>query len=496
MAYQWLSVTEDFDKTLVIKKWRYDGSYYFGGNIDGALSELPNIDIADCWDNSQPENGYAFSNRFNIGQDYFSSRYYGFTDGKWTATTTSHTTQVDTDIYEFECPVDLYWAGFRYGWDPSYENKMWFYVETSSFDITPSAATATKGSGSTTISVDTDNDNTITWTASTTDAWISLSPSTGAGDGSVTVSYAANSSPQDRVGTVTFTSNGGDVLTFTLTQEKKGAIVYDHPIYRSGSLIKKMYRSGELIYLRLNPPSEEPEPPTPPSPLEEPVTLTITAAGNIKWYAQNNSYTKTIQYSKNGGEWTNITSSQAGTMIPVVAGDVVRLRGDNAQYAPVDGRCSCFSGTTAGFTLSGNIMSLVDSTNFATLSSFTAENVFMNFFNNCTGLTDASDLLLPATALTNYCYQGLLAQCTSLLKGPLLSVETLTTKCYAYFYYHTYNLQEIRCLAVTTTASNCLQEWVNGVQTSSGTFYKNPNKTNWGRGNAGVPNNWTIVDYS
>lgn len=357
--------------------------------------------------------------------------------------------------------------------------------------------------------------------------------------------------------------------------------VYDHHIYRSNSLIKKMYRSGNLIYYRLNP--ETPpcltvspvsgsvsasgsvtftanykpncdrdqsqnvtssatwsvsptgfgtvsngvftadnqdtastsvtitavysglsatstveidayEPPAPV--LQQYVTMTFSTSGNIKWYAQNNSYSKTIQYSINGGEWTTIYSTTNNSWIGVSAGDVVRFRGDNAQYAPQDGRCSCFSGTTGTFTLSGNIMSLVDSTNFATLSSFTAENVFMNFFNNCTGLTDASDLMLPATALTNYCYQGLLAQCTSLTKGPLLAVETLVTKCYAYFYYHTYNLQEIRCLAVNTSASNCLQEWVNGVQTTSGTFYKNPNKTNWGRGNAGVPNNWTITDYS
>lgn len=30
---------------------------------------------------------------------------------------------------------------------------------------------------------------------------------------------------------------------------------YDHKIYRSGNLVKKMYRSGEMFYLRLNPPT-------------------------------------------------------------------------------------------------------------------------------------------------------------------------------------------------------------------------------------------------
>lgn len=128
-SWKWLPVTEDFDKSLVIKKWRFDVSIPISGNYDGALSELPNIDIKTCWNNSKPENGYAFSNRFNLGQDYFSNRYYGFTDGKWTATTSSHTTLVEGSIYEFECPVDLYWAGNRTDpWNPNIPNYMWFYV--------------------------------------------------------------------------------------------------------------------------------------------------------------------------------------------------------------------------------------------------------------------------------------------------------------------------------------------------------------------------------
>lgn len=36
-----------------------------------------------------------------------------------------------------------------------------------------------------------------------------------------------------------------------------------HKIYRSGHQVKKMYRSGELIYIRLNPLSQKPEPEPP-----------------------------------------------------------------------------------------------------------------------------------------------------------------------------------------------------------------------------------------
>ena len=51
--------------------------------------------------------------------------------------------------------------------------------------------------------------------------------------------------------------------------------------------------------------------------------MEITEAGNLKWYAQNGSYTKTIEYKKNDGEWTQITSSNAGTMISVAVGDIL-----------------------------------------------------------------------------------------------------------------------------------------------------------------------------
>ena len=134
MAYHWLPLTEDFDKSIPIKKWRYDVNNTVTGNYDCAFSELPNIDIKTCWNNSQPENGYAFDNRFNVGQDYYSNRYYGFTDEKWTAQT--HTTLVSGTTYEFEFPIDVYWAGTREStWNSELENIIQVYVEKAEPDI-------------------------------------------------------------------------------------------------------------------------------------------------------------------------------------------------------------------------------------------------------------------------------------------------------------------------------------------------------------------------
>ena len=235
MGYKWLPVTEDFDKTLVIKKWRFDVSIPISGNYDGALSELPNIDIKTCWNNSQPENGYAFSNRFNLGTKYFSSRYYGWTDKYWTATTEAHTTLVSGTTYEFECPVDLYWAGnYSTPWNPNIPNYMWFYVNASTFETDITAITATYSATTSSVTLTTEED--ISWTASTNNSWITVSPVSGTGSATITISLAKNTAYTQRVGTVTLT-NGEDVIEIVCTQEKHPLLVPKNNIYREGRLV-------------------------------------------------------------------------------------------------------------------------------------------------------------------------------------------------------------------------------------------------------------------
>lgn len=361
--------------------------------------------------------------------------------------------------------------------------------EVTTFIVNTNAIYADYSGTSSSVTVTADSG--LTWTASTSDSWISLTNPTGSSNGSFTVVVSENRAHSAKTGTVTVTSSEGDVLTISVSQEKAPSLVSQKPLYRNGDSVIKMYRSGELIYLKVNP---QTTPPTPTGYTDMPLTFEITKAGNLKWYTQNGSYTKTIEYKKNDGEWTHITSSNAGTLIPVEVGDIVQLRGDNAQYAPQDGRCSCWCGTTANYKMYGNIMSLIDSTGFTSLSSFTADNVFMNFFNSG-GCIDAENLILPATALTYQCYQGMLAQSANLQVGPLLPVETLVGRCYAYMFYHSYQINNIRCLATNISASQCLQEWVNGAP-SSGTFYKNPNMSSWGSGSSGIPSNWTVLDYT
>ena len=141
--------------------------------------------------------------------------------------------------------------------------------------------------------------------------------------------------------------------------------------------------------------------------LETPLTFEITSPGVIRWGLFEGSLSEevtipleaalTIQYSKNGGEWTNITSSSGASAptISVAAGDSIQFRGDNTGYGvgynDLIFNSGFFSGiwddnegiisweTTCGFKVKGNIMSLIDSTNFATLTTFDVGSIGYSF---------------------------------------------------------------------------------------------------------------------
>ena len=189
--------------------------------------------------------------------------------------------------------------------------------------------------------------------------------------------------------------------------------------------------------------------------LGTPLTFKITSNGNIVWKAQNTSYTKKIQYCKNGGEWTSITATTAGTSFSVVSGDTVQFRGDNATYSSGASRYNTFIGTTCGFKTYGNIMSLIDSTGFTTATTLQSGYTFIYFFRNCTGLTDASKLVLPATTLANYCYYSMFSGCTSLTSAPELPATTLAQYCYQSMFGGCTSLTTAPELPATTLAQGC-----------------------------------------
>lgn len=199
--------------------------------------------------------------------------------------------------------------------------------------------------------------------------------------------------------------------------------------------------------------------------LETPLTFEITSGGNITWSyydgmgGERKDAHATIFYKKNDGEWTEMPRT-----LSVVSGDAVQFKGDNDGYGYEYGECydSFSEATTAGFILKGNIMSLIDSENFATATTFASSYTFNFLFYNCTGLTSAENLVLPATTLVNTCYASMFQGCTSLTQAPALPATTLADGCYSCMFWGCTALTAAPELPATTLANDCYSAMFNG----------------------------------
>ena len=215
--------------------------------------------------------------------------------------------------------------------------------------------------------------------------------------------------------------------------------------------------------------------------LETPLTFEVLSPGELFFgHLPSDEFSRTIEYSKNGGEWTSITSSlvtvsegeepvivSGGTKIPVLTGDIVQFRGNNAYYA-TDEAFSMFGSFESRCKIKGNIMSLINSTNFANLTTLESESTFANLFSLFVNLTDASELLLPVTTLTVSCYESMFYGCTSLAQAPELPATTLATYCYDSMFQGCTSLAQAPELPATTLANYCYGFMFNSCSSLTG----------------------------
>jgi hypothetical protein len=260
-------------------------------------------------------------------------------------------------------------------------------------------------------------------------------------------------------------------------------------------------------------------------------TFKITSPGKIVWLAwpQATVY-KTIQYSlDNGTTWASITAAKNGiSYFNVAAGDVVLFKGNNTGYGSTTSYASCgFSGTTASFITEGNTMSLLYGDDFADKKTLPGTYTFRDLFNDVTGFTDASNLILPATACTEQCYRNFFAG-TNVINAPKLPALTLAPYCYCNMFINAKQLEVspdllapvlvegcytgmlhmqgtmaeadkklryCRCLATDISARNCVLNFFNNTNVASnGVFVKAASNNSWTRGSNGIPTDWTIIN--
>lgn len=276
-----------------------------------------------------------------------------------------------------------------------------------------------------------------------------------------------------------------------------------------------------------------------------PLTLEAVEAGTISIINPN---TLTIEYTKDGSTWTAAQSDPI--TISVTAGDVVQFRGDNDAYATHGSSgeqvtrfvCSndCY--------LYGNIMSLISSAGFATLTTLPkvgGDAVYdddMNFaylFTTPTSDTEwwpttnttiknhpTKDLVLPATHATRCCYLYMFDRCAGLTRAPKLPATTLGWGCYhrmfegctglteapelpaahvpndgySGMFAQCSNLNYVKCLATSLADESACMDWMTGTA-ATGTFVKAAGMNDWTVGPQdewgsvnGIPAGWTVVE--
>ena len=200
---------------------------------------------------------------------------------------------------------------------------------------------------------------------------------------------------------------------------------------------------------------------TPPTPtIQTYLTIQSLEDNNTIGFKCNlNNVKRTISISTdNGVTWTGKTSSTSGKILATLnTGEKMLIKGDNSSYAmsgTTEGSYNYFT-STKQFVLEGNIMSLINSTNFENLNTLTSERTFYRLFYNCSKLVSAENLLLPAMTLTRDCYGSMFVSCTSLTTAPALPATALADYCYAGMFHNCSSLTTAPELPATTLANYC-----------------------------------------
>ena len=177
-----------------------------------------------------------------------------------------------------------------------------------------------------------------------------------------------------------------------------------------------------------------------------------------------------VSYSLDKGwTWTTTTVGTTATNINIPtlkAGDKLLLKGIATTYSVgTDGESKYTKILSTGnIKISGNILSMLYGDNFRNQTQLTSSTCQFAFFFAGLGnkLLDVSNLILPATTLTNNCYNSMFRGCTSLTTAPVLPAKTLANNCYSNMFYGCTSLTTAPVLPATTLLTYCYSNMFKG----------------------------------
>ena len=271
---------------------------------------------------------------------------------------------------------------------------------------------------------------------------------------------------------------------------------------------------------------EEPEIPEAPEKIipfdfyfiaNKPSTISFNNAGlysGTATYSDNSIYPSVI--------WIGLSK---GNKLQLNTGDIIGFKGDLSPNS---------SEGIGTFSITGDV-SVHGNPEVLLADNILVNYAFSNLFNNCTGLTDASELEFNTT-LKSYCYQYMFAGCTSLTKVADLPATTPLSSCYQSMFAGCTSLTEAPEIFLNNkgTGSSMLGieyaadamkfmfngcsslnyikchmsqleikiafytfislNWVSGVS-STGTYYK-PSDASIETGTSGIPEGWTVKTFT
>jgi len=245
----------------------------------------------------------------------------------------------------------------------------------------------------------------------------------------------------------------------------------------------KTYHDWKAFWGMKGAPSTPPGPPvdyTIPLYIEAPADTPNPSGWDISLpssYVRGN--TRHIEYSFDRVTWTSVTlqNDQNGSFTNPVChidkGQKVYLRGSNVSWSSAyysNFKLKITSeGHFSGIKVGGNIMSILYGENFTGEErSFPAgsTSTFAGFFSesgpNALTISDVSELLLPATTLTDYCYYGIFSLRNSITTAPILPATILAQHCYDNMFQGCTSLTAAPTLPVTTLARSCYDSMFSG----------------------------------
>ena len=190
-----------------------------------------------------------------------------------------------------------------------------------------------------------------------------------------------------------------------------------------------------------------------PEPARDYLCFTSTGDSTVAMTQEgtpNTSANKVIQYKLNNGQWQtwdlSAVSLADGDKMYLKSDDEIPMSESNSIYKKF-----VMSGSIAA---SGNIMSLF---NFSTTLT---DYAFNSMFMNCSSLKTAPEL--PATTLTKQCYYSMFSYCSSLTQAPALPATTLQSSCYESMFEFCSSLTQAPALPATTLPERCYDAMFQG----------------------------------